>query len=75
MGTSPLDLLFLYALADLGWGVSGARPILRDPILLFSHTFLLKSARVRGPRPPNGSMPPWEILDPPLIRVSFHYNK
>ena len=33
-------------LADLG-GVAGARPQ-RDPILLFSHTFSLKSVPVRG---------------------------
>ena len=30
----------------------------QDPIPLFSHTFLLKSAHVGGPRPPNGSTPP-----------------
>ena len=29
-----------------------------DPILLFLHTFLLKSAHVGGPRPPNRSTPP-----------------
>ena len=35
-----------------------ARP-LPDPILSFSHTFLLKSTCVRGPcPPPNGSTPP-----------------
>ena len=50
-------------LADLGGGgVPGAHP-LWDPILLFLHTFSLKSARVGGPRPP----PPREILDPPLL--------
>ena len=38
-------------------GVLGARP-LWDPILLFSHTFLPKSAHIRGPCPPNGCMPP-----------------
>ena len=53
-------------------GVPGARPPLWDPILSFSHTFLLKSAHVGGPRPPNGCTPPlWEILDPPLKRVSI----
>ena len=46
-------------LADLG-GVPGARPPLRDPILSFSHTFLSKSAHVRGPRPPlTGPRPPY----------------
>ena len=40
---------------------------LRDQILSFSHTFLPKSTHIRGPHPPNGSMPPLrEILDPPL---------
>ena len=32
-------------------GMPGARP-LWDPILSFLHTFLPKSAHVRGPRPP-----------------------
>ena len=44
-----------------GGGVPGARH-LQDPILLFSHTFSPKSARIGGPRPP----PLREILDPPL---------
>ena len=35
----------------------GAHP-LGDPILSFSHTFLLKNAHVGGPCPPNGSTPP-----------------
>ena len=48
-----------------GWGgggrggVPGARHPLWDPILLFSHTFSPKSARIGGPHPPNGSMPPY----------------
>ena len=38
----------------------GARPPPWDPILSFSHTFSLKSAHVRGPRPPplTGARPP-----------------
>ena len=47
------------SLADLGGGVPGACHPLRDPILSFSHTFSPKSAHVRGPHPPNGSMPPY----------------
>ena len=57
----------IIVLADLGGGVPGARHTLWDQILSFSHTFSLKSARIGGPRPPNGCTPPlWEILDPPL---------
>ena len=46
---------------------------LQDPILLFSHTFSLKSACFGGRRPPNGSMPPplRKILDPPLFYHSL----
>ena len=39
-------------------GRAGARP-LQDPILLFSHTFLLKSGHVGGQNPPKmGPRPP-----------------
>ena len=60
------------------WQIQGAPrhvPPQQDQFLLFSHTFSLKSVRVRGwhPPPPNGSAPPpppqREILDPPLIIV------
>ena len=55
------------ALADLGGGACPAHAPLWDPILSFSHTFSPKSAHARGPRPPNGCMPPLrEILDLPL---------
>ena len=54
-------------------GSRGACPVhapLWDPILSFLHKFSLKSAHVRGPRPPpTGARPPpplREILDPPL---------
>ena len=50
----PVVKYITLALADLG-GMPGARP-LRNPILLFLHTFLPKSAHVGGP-PPNGSTP------------------
>ena len=36
----------------------GARPPLRDQILSFLHTFLAKSTRVEGPRPPTGNPGP-----------------
>ena len=39
-------------------GVPAHAP-LHDPILSFSHTFLPKSARIRGSHPPNGSTPPY----------------
>ena len=35
-----------------GGGEPGAHHPLWDPILSFSHTFSLESARVRGPHPP-----------------------
>ena len=35
-----------------------APPPLRDQILSFSHTFLLKSTHVGGPHPPMGPRPP-----------------
>ena len=43
-----------------------------DPILLFSHTFLLKSTYIGGPFPPPKQVhtPLWEILDLPLISIS-----
>ena len=48
-------------------GRARCTPLLWDPILLFSHTFLAKSAHVGGPRPPTGARPHLrEILDPPL---------
>ena len=51
----------------------GARP-LQDPILLFSHTVLVKSACIRGPRPLTSPRPPpREILDPPLEVVGLYY--
>ena len=40
----------------------------RDPVLSFSHTFLLKSARVRSRRPQRVGAPP-QILDPQLISI------
>ena len=54
------------------WGVPPvhAPPPQQDPFLSFSHMFLLKSVRIGGRHPSNGSVPPppqWEILDPPLI--------
>ena len=48
------------SLADLHTKFSGGRPLLRYPILSFSHTFSVKSALVGGPRnppPQNGSTP------------------
>ena len=49
-------------------GMPGTHHPLWDPILSFLHTFLLKSARVAGPRPSlMGAHPPWEILDLPLL--------
>ena len=48
------------SLADLGGGGRAHHiPPLQDPILLFLHTILAKSACARGPRPPNRSMPPY----------------
>ena len=42
-----------------GGGGLPAHDPLQDPILLFSHTFSLKSAHVGGQNPPqNGSTPP-----------------
>ena len=56
-------------LADPG-GAPQRVPPQQDQFLSFSHTFLLKSVRVRGWRPPNGSAPPQqEILDLPLIKA------
>ena len=44
-----------------GGGRAGARPPLQDPILLFSHTFLLKSAHIGGQNPLKmGPRPPTE---------------
>ena len=43
---------------DLG-GTCRADTPLQDPILSFSHTFSLKSARVGGPHPSKGSTPPY----------------
>ena len=52
-------------------GVLGARHPLWDPILLFLHTFSLKSTHVGGPHPPQWVHPPLrEILDPPLNMAS-----
>ena len=46
-------------------GMPGACP-LRDPILLFLHAFLAKSAHIRGPCPSNRSMcPPTGPRPPP----------
>ena len=45
------------AVVDPG-GVPPACAPQQDPILSFSHTFLLKSIRIRGSCPPNGSAPP-----------------
>ena len=62
-------LLYIYIGGSRGR--AGCTPPPWDPILLFLHTFSLKSAHVGGPSPPNGCMPPLrEILDPPLICVS-----
>ena len=57
-------------LADLGV-MSSTRPPSWDPIFSFLHTFLAKSAYVRGSHPPlNGSTPYlWEIMDPPLKNI------
>ena len=58
----------LLSLVDPRGGALPALAAQQDPILLFLHTFLPKSACVRGQRPPNSSVPPqWEILDPPLV--------
>ena len=46
--------------------VPGASHPLWDLILSFSHTFSVKSARIRGPHPLMGARPLWKILDPPL---------
>ena len=62
-----VSLLRCTALVDLGGGgVPGTRHPLRDPILLFSHTFSLKSACIGGPHPQRVHAPLREILDPPL---------
>ena len=50
-----VNIYLLYTIGGSGGGVPGARHPLWDPILLFSHTFSLKSARVGGPRPPMGN--------------------
>ena len=42
-------------LADLGGGAYQAHATLQDPILSFLHTFLPKSACIRGPCPPMGN--------------------
>ena len=57
----------MFALADPGGGAAGAPPQ-QDPILLFSHMFLPKSAHIGGQRPPpqRFGVPQWEILDPLL---------
>ena len=48
-------------------GTSGEHPPQWDPILVFSHLFLLKSAHIRGQCPPQWvSTPQREILDPQL---------
>ena len=55
------QLVISVALADLGEGVPGARLPIRDPILLFSHTFLPKRTCVGGPcLPLTGPRPPTE---------------
>ena len=47
-------------------------PPLQDPILLFLHTFSLKSAYVIGQNPPKmGPHPPWKILDLALYKYCF----
>ena len=51
-----LTALLTVPLADLGGGLPGARPPLRDQILSFWHTFLPKSTHVGSPRyPPTGN--------------------
>ena len=53
-------VLMIKPLADLGGGgMPGTCHPLWDPILLFSHTFSLKSASIGGPHTPNGSTPPY----------------
>ena len=51
----------LCALADLGH-----TPPLRHPILSFLHTFLPKSAHIRGPHPLMGPHTPLTGLHPPM---------
>ena len=68
------------ALADLG-GCARHTP-LQDPILSFLHTFSQKSARIRGPRPPNGSTPPYSrslirhctVMVPATSSVEYTYQ-
>ena len=43
----------------------GARPPYWTQFFYFCNTFLLKSARIRGPRPPNGSTCPPNESTPP----------
>ena len=38
-----------------------------SPTVSLLHKFSLKSVRVGGLHPPNGSTPPAEIVDPPLV--------
>ena len=60
------------------WRIQGAPPAppppppppQQDQFLSFLHTFLPKSVRIGGWRPPTGRRPPQrEILDPPLITL------
>ena len=54
-------------------GTASTCPPQQDQLLLFSHTFLPKSVRVRGWHPPMGRCPPTgnpgsaTALDPPMI--------
>ena len=51
----------IYIIIGGSRGRAGARPPIQDPILLFSHTFSLKSAHVGDQNPPKmGPRPPTE---------------
>ena len=67
MGKASNIYLHLLTLADLHTKFSGARP-LRDPIILFSHTFSLKRTRNEVHAPQTSPRPPREILDPLLTQ-------
>ena len=75
--TGPNSFIFAYIFSEKCLCRRSTPPMgphpLWDPILLFSHKFLVKSTCIRGPDPPNGSTPPmWEILDPPLVSIFYH---
>ena len=66
--------IILFLMVRHHWRIQGAPPApppppppQQDPFLSFLHTFLPKSVRIGGWRPPTGwRPPPTGILDPPL---------